>query len=204
MFRTVKGVLALMPVLLLAGCYSLSSAGGFPEHVRTLFIAPLENKTVRFELDTQIQRELNEQVPRALGVRQGAEKTADAVIDAIARFEREAGAFDPRAARRNALPFRRERYEAELFGFAFHPIEDAPVYHPDVRVWRVTEKADGRHVGLDFYDLLIVLLGHKITFSCRIVLWDHASPRQAHRRSASRHTWTAWRRPRGMRTGRRR
>ena len=80
MFRTAKGLLALVPVLLLSGCYSLSSAGGFPEHVRTLFIAPLENKTVRFELDTQIQRELNEQVPRALGVRQGAEKTADAVI----------------------------------------------------------------------------------------------------------------------------
>jgi hypothetical protein len=39
------------------------------------------------------------------------------VTDAIGRFEREAGAFDPRAARRNALPFRRERYVAELFGY---------------------------------------------------------------------------------------
>lgn len=46
-----------------------------------------------------------------------AEQTTDAVIDAIGQFEREAGAFDPRAARRNALPFRRERYEAELFGY---------------------------------------------------------------------------------------
>jgi glycosyltransferase involved in cell wall biosynthesis len=45
------------------------------------------------------------------------EQTTDAVTDAIGRFEREAGAFDPRAARRNALPFRRERYEAELFGY---------------------------------------------------------------------------------------
>lgn len=45
------------------------------------------------------------------------EQTADAVTDAIGRFEREIGAFDPRAARRNALPFRRERYEAELFGY---------------------------------------------------------------------------------------
>ena len=26
----------------------------------------------------------------------------------------------------------------------------------------------------------------KATFSCRIVLWDHASPRQAHKRNASR------------------
>jgi len=33
----------------------------------------------------------------------------------------------------------------------------------------------------------LVLLGHKRTFWCRIVLWDHASPRQAHKRNASRH-----------------
>ena len=39
---------------------------------------------------------------------------------------------------------------------------------------------------LDLRDLL-VLLGHKRTFWCRIVLWDHASLRQAHKRSASRH-----------------
>ncbi|HVK15867.1 MAG TPA: glycosyltransferase [Fimbriiglobus sp.] len=46
-----------------------------------------------------------------------AAQTADDLIDAIERFEREAGEFDPRAARRNALPFRRERYESELFGY---------------------------------------------------------------------------------------
>jgi hypothetical protein len=39
----------------------------------------------------------------------------------------------------------------------------------------------------DIIDGLLVLLGHKRTLSCRIVLWDHASPRQAHKRNASRH-----------------
>jgi predicted esterase len=34
---------------------------------------------------------------------------------------------------------------------------------------------------------LLILLGHKRTFSCRIVLWDHGSLRQAHKRDASRH-----------------
>jgi hypothetical protein len=34
----------------------------------------------------------------------------------------------------------------------------------------------------------LVLLGHKRTNWCKLVLWDHASPRQAHKRSASRHT----------------
>ena len=33
----------------------------------------------------------------------------------------------------------------------------------------------------------LVLLGHKRTFWCKLVLWDHASPRQAHKRDASRH-----------------
>jgi glycosyltransferase involved in cell wall biosynthesis len=44
-------------------------------------------------------------------------QSAESVIDAIERFERDADRFDPIAARRNALPFRRERYEDELFGY---------------------------------------------------------------------------------------
>ena len=46
-----------------------------------------------------------------------AEQTADAVIDAIGRFERDADRFDPRAARRQAVQFRKDRFEAELFGY---------------------------------------------------------------------------------------
>jgi glycosyltransferase involved in cell wall biosynthesis len=44
-------------------------------------------------------------------------QTADAVIDAIDRFERAADRFDPRAARRNAVQFRKDRFEAELFAY---------------------------------------------------------------------------------------
>ncbi|QSQ18919.1 M3 family metallopeptidase [Pyxidicoccus parkwayensis] len=40
----------------------------------------------------------------------------------------------------------------ELFGFTFTPVTDVPVYHPDVRVWQVTDKASGRHVGLWYFD----------------------------------------------------
>jgi glycosyltransferase involved in cell wall biosynthesis len=43
--------------------------------------------------------------------------TPEALVEALEWFEREAGAFDPRAARRNALRFRKERYESELFGY---------------------------------------------------------------------------------------
>jgi peptidyl-dipeptidase Dcp len=40
----------------------------------------------------------------------------------------------------------------ELFGFDFAPVSDVPVYHPDVRVWEVKDRATGRHVGLWYFD----------------------------------------------------
>jgi peptidyl-dipeptidase Dcp len=40
----------------------------------------------------------------------------------------------------------------ELFGFEFRPVADVPVFHPDVRVWEVTDRASGRHVGLWYFD----------------------------------------------------
>lgn len=39
----------------------------------------------------------------------------------------------------------------ELYGFQFHPIDTVPVFHPDVRVWEVKDKA-GQHVGLWYLD----------------------------------------------------
>ncbi len=39
----------------------------------------------------------------------------------------------------------------ELFGFQFAPVKDVAVYHPDVRVWEVKDKA-GKHVGLWYFD----------------------------------------------------
>ncbi|MGK2858056.1 MAG: M3 family metallopeptidase, partial [Thermoanaerobaculia bacterium] len=40
----------------------------------------------------------------------------------------------------------------ELFGFQFTPISNVPVYHPDIRVWEVTDRATGRHIGLWYFD----------------------------------------------------
>jgi peptidyl-dipeptidase Dcp len=39
----------------------------------------------------------------------------------------------------------------QLFGFQFSPVTDVPVYHPDVRVYRVTDPA-GKQVGLWYFD----------------------------------------------------
>jgi len=40
----------------------------------------------------------------------------------------------------------------ELFNFNFTPVTGVPVYHPDVRVWQVTDRTTGKHVGLWFFD----------------------------------------------------
>jgi peptidyl-dipeptidase Dcp len=40
---------------------------------------------------------------------------------------------------------------SQLYGLQFKPIGDVPVFHPDVRVWEVTD-ANGEHVGLWYLD----------------------------------------------------
>jgi peptidyl-dipeptidase Dcp len=40
----------------------------------------------------------------------------------------------------------------ELFNFQFTQVTNVPVYHPDVRVWEVTDKTSGKHIGLWYFD----------------------------------------------------
>jgi peptidyl-dipeptidase Dcp len=40
----------------------------------------------------------------------------------------------------------------QLFDFNFAPVTNVPVYHPDVRVWEVTNRKSGQHVGLWYFD----------------------------------------------------
>jgi glycosyltransferase involved in cell wall biosynthesis len=55
------------------------------------------------------------------------EQTVDAACEAIEQFERSADRFDPRAARRQAVLFRKERFEAELFGYLDTVLRGEPV-----------------------------------------------------------------------------
>ena len=40
----------------------------------------------------------------------------------------------------------------EVHGFAFKPVTNVPTYHPDVKVWEVTDKKTGKHIGLWYFD----------------------------------------------------
>lgn len=88
--------LLLLGVLLASGCYSFGGGGGFPSDVRTIYIAPLENRTDRFDLEELIFRKMTEALPRALGVRPGGEQVADAIVRGrIVRYEDGAQSYLP-------------------------------------------------------------------------------------------------------------
>lgn len=40
----------------------------------------------------------------------------------------------------------------ELFQFMFTPVTDVPVYHPDVKVWKVSDKTSDKLIGLWYFD----------------------------------------------------
>lgn len=54
------------------------------------------------------------------------EQSVDSLMEAIGDFEADFAAFDPRSARHHALAFRKERYEAELFGYIHRVLHGEP------------------------------------------------------------------------------
>jgi glycosyltransferase involved in cell wall biosynthesis len=66
---------------------------------------------------TETIRPLGSAEPTGLLFEEQSLESIIAAIERFERFERMGDRFDPRAARRNALPFRRQRYEDELFGY---------------------------------------------------------------------------------------
>ncbi len=79
--------------------YGFRGGGGFPSEIRTIYIRPFDNSTPQFELDQLLFRKLTEKLPRALGVRQAGEETADAwVRGTITRYDDVAQNYRPGSA----------------------------------------------------------------------------------------------------------
>jgi hypothetical protein len=74
--------------LLLSGCLYSFTGGGLPRHIRTIAIVPFENTTPEAGLSTTIFTQLQDGLPRSLGVRLADERVADAVVRGrITRFD---------------------------------------------------------------------------------------------------------------------
>ena len=94
---------ALLSMVLLSGCNYSFRGGSFPDHIRSLAILPFENETGLFEITQEIHQFLLREVPRGLGVNQGAEENADAILrGTISRYDLRTPNF--RAGERGAGP----------------------------------------------------------------------------------------------------
>jgi outer membrane lipopolysaccharide assembly protein LptE/RlpB len=71
---------ALAAALLLAGCMYRFTGGGLPSHIRTVYVELWENNTPYEFLRADVQRQLQQELPRNLGLRLAPQTTADAVV----------------------------------------------------------------------------------------------------------------------------
>lgn len=97
MYRTAERALLIVLLLALSSCsYGLRGSGGFPPGIHTMFVAPIDNKTVKSELDAELFRGFTDRLVRALGVRVGGEKSADAVLRCqVTRYDDQAQNYRP-------------------------------------------------------------------------------------------------------------
>ena len=95
-FWTRASALVLLTTAAVGCNYGFRGGGGLPDNIRTIYIAPFGNETEKPELDPQLFRELNERLPRALGLRLAPERTADLVVSGrIVRYDEVASNYRP-------------------------------------------------------------------------------------------------------------
>lgn len=84
--------LAPAVLILITGClYTFQQGGGFPSHIRTIYLESFENETVEFGLEQMLDQRIMERVPRALGVQPAGREVADAVLSGkITRYTNQA------------------------------------------------------------------------------------------------------------------
>lgn len=93
-FRTHTSVcarvsLAMFVLTGLGGCnYTFSGGGGLPSHVKTIYVAPIDNQTTQFALTEQVTQELLDAATGRLGAQLGPEESADAtVVTTLSRYD---------------------------------------------------------------------------------------------------------------------
>lgn len=79
---------ALVLALLATSCSYGFEGGGFPPHIRTIYIEPFENETPQFDLNSRLFATLVDELPSQLGLRTAGEGSADAILrGTITRYD---------------------------------------------------------------------------------------------------------------------
>lgn len=75
----------------LAACTYGFEGGGFPAHIRTIYIEPFENQTAQFDIEQVLFAELLEELPAKLGLQAAGRESADAILTGqIRRYQDQA------------------------------------------------------------------------------------------------------------------
>ena len=87
----------VLTLLLGTACnYTFRAGGGLPPTIRTVFIETFENETDNFELQSEINSALTQELPRSLGLRLAGESAADAIVRGrIVRYNDAAQTYRP-------------------------------------------------------------------------------------------------------------
>ena len=96
------------------------TGGGLPSHIRTVYVDFFENATADELLRADVQRALQTQLPRELGVRLAPQASADAIIRGrITGYDEVAVNIDPNVDPRGRIQTRQKRlqltFDAEIF-----------------------------------------------------------------------------------------
>lgn len=79
--RSGARLLALLtPIILATGCIYGFAGGGLPPNIRTVAVLPFENQTAVATLQRELFDQMRREVEGRLGLREAAEKRADAVV----------------------------------------------------------------------------------------------------------------------------
>src|SRR4051812_21687060 len=76
---SVSRFLAIVALLLTAGCYGFAG-GGLPANIRTVAVLPFDNQTPSPELQREVLTSLRSGLQRRLGLRDAPEARADALV----------------------------------------------------------------------------------------------------------------------------
>lgn len=110
----------LLAGLALSGCLYRFTGGGLPSNLRTVYVELFENTTPYDILRTEVQRQLQAELPRSLGLRLAPQATADALIRGkLTSYDESTINFDPNASSGGRITANQRRvqitFDAEIY-----------------------------------------------------------------------------------------
>ncbi len=85
--------------LAVGACSYGFEGGGFPSHIRTIYIEPFDNQTAQFDVAQELYARLIEELPAKLGLQPAGREAADAVLTGeVRRYQDVAQNYRPGSA----------------------------------------------------------------------------------------------------------